>query len=158
MHSSLQVESEAIFSDPAKGCEVANALAIRARIALSFHLHFKEPRFERPVSFGQTEKRVECAFIPNTSRFQTRNGRESINITAEVEKAIVKSNISEGMALVSAMHIPAAVYVNDAGRRNHRRHGRDAAGKADLGPWQRIYYAEFAGRRKKQVIIKVMGE
>lgn len=30
--------------------------------------------------------------------------------------------------------------------------------KLDLGPWQQIFYAEFDGRRKKRVIIKVMGE
>ena len=32
------------------------------------------------------------------------------------------------------------------------------AGKLDLGPWQRVFYAEFDGRRKKRVIVKVMGE
>jgi len=31
-------------------------------------------------------------------------------------------------------------------------------GRLDLGPWQRVYYAEFDGQRKKRVIIKVMGE
>src|SRR5688572_18030491 len=31
-------------------------------------------------------------------------------------------------------------------------------GTLDLGPWQRIYYAEFDGRRRKRVIVKVMGE
>ena len=31
-------------------------------------------------------------------------------------------------------------------------------GKLDFGPWQRVYYAEFDGQRKKRVIIKVMGE
>lgn len=31
-------------------------------------------------------------------------------------------------------------------------------GRLDFGPWQRIYYAEFDGQRKKRVIIKVMGE
>lgn len=31
-------------------------------------------------------------------------------------------------------------------------------GDLDLGPWQQIYYAEFDGRRRKRVIIKVMGE
>jgi len=30
--------------------------------------------------------------------------------------------------------------------------------KLDLGPWQQIYYAEFDGKRKKRLIIKVMGE
>jgi secondary thiamine-phosphate synthase enzyme len=31
-------------------------------------------------------------------------------------------------------------------------------GKLDLGPWQRIFYAEFDGQRDKRVIVKVMGE
>ena len=32
------------------------------------------------------------------------------------------------------------------------------AGKLDLGPWEQIFYAEFDGRRRKRVIVKVMGE
>jgi secondary thiamine-phosphate synthase enzyme len=32
------------------------------------------------------------------------------------------------------------------------------AGKLDLGPWQRIFYAEFDGQRDKRVIVKVMGD
>lgn len=46
--------------------------------------------------------------------FETRGHREYINITQEVEKALKKSKIREGLALVSAMHITASVYVNDA--------------------------------------------
>ena len=30
-------------------------------------------------------------------------------------------------------------------------------GKLDLGPWEQVFYAEFDGRRKKRVVIKVMG-
>jgi secondary thiamine-phosphate synthase enzyme len=32
------------------------------------------------------------------------------------------------------------------------------AGKLDLGPWEQVFYAEFDGKRKKRVIVKVMGE
>ena len=32
------------------------------------------------------------------------------------------------------------------------------AGALDLGPWEQIFYAEFDGRRKKRVVVKVMGE
>ncbi|MEZ7893496.1 MAG: secondary thiamine-phosphate synthase enzyme YjbQ [Candidatus Wallbacteria bacterium] len=46
--------------------------------------------------------------------FNTKNKIEFINITGEVEKALSKSGIQEGMALVSAMHITASVFVNDA--------------------------------------------
>ncbi len=31
-------------------------------------------------------------------------------------------------------------------------------GRLDLGPWQTIFYAEFDGRRRKRVVVKVMGE
>jgi secondary thiamine-phosphate synthase enzyme len=31
-------------------------------------------------------------------------------------------------------------------------------GQLDFGPWQQVFYAEFDGRRKKRVIVKVMGE
>jgi secondary thiamine-phosphate synthase enzyme len=46
--------------------------------------------------------------------FRTKRHREYINITQQVEAALKKSGIREGMVLVSAMHITASVYVNDA--------------------------------------------
>lgn len=46
--------------------------------------------------------------------FNTKKHREYINITAEVEGIVKKSGVNEGMVLVSAMHITAGVYVNDA--------------------------------------------
>jgi len=127
--------------------------------------------------------------------FKTVQREEFINITPQVEKAIEKSGVREGMVLVSAMHITAAVYVNDAESGliedirewlkglaptkdyRHHRTGEDNGeahlknlilhhqvivpitnGRADFGPWQQIYYAEFDGRRSKRVILKVMGE
>src|SRR3984957_11345308 len=32
------------------------------------------------------------------------------------------------------------------------------AGKLDLGPWERVHYGEFDGRRPKRIVVKVMGE
>ncbi|MBL7071804.1 MAG: YjbQ family protein [Candidatus Omnitrophica bacterium] len=31
-------------------------------------------------------------------------------------------------------------------------------GRLDLGPWEQIYYGEFDGRRKKRVLVKIIGE
>jgi len=128
--------------------------------------------------------------------FNTEKRREFINITDRVEAAIAKSGVKEGLALVSAMHITAGVWVNDAedgiiadiaemleklapSGRDYRHHATgetngDAhlksilvhhqvvvpvtGGRADLGPWQQLYYAEFDGQRPKRLIIKVMGE
>ncbi len=46
--------------------------------------------------------------------FRTHQHREYINITPEVERVLAASGIREGMILVSAMHITAGVWVNDA--------------------------------------------
>jgi secondary thiamine-phosphate synthase enzyme len=46
--------------------------------------------------------------------FRTKRHREYINITPQVKSALSKSGIREGMILVSAMHITAGVWVNDA--------------------------------------------
>jgi len=45
--------------------------------------------------------------------FNTRQHREYVHITPQIEAALRKSGIQEGMVLVSAMHITAAIYVND---------------------------------------------
>jgi secondary thiamine-phosphate synthase enzyme len=128
--------------------------------------------------------------------FNTKTRREYINITDQVEKALAQSGIQEGLMLVSAMHITAAVYVNDAesgliedidewletlapfGKSyRHHRTGEDngdahlknllvhsqvvlpiTEGRIDFGPWQQVYYAEFDGRRRKRVIVKIIGD
>lgn len=46
--------------------------------------------------------------------FRTPEHRQYINITPKVEAALRTSGIQEGMILVSAMHITAGVWVNDA--------------------------------------------
>ena len=32
------------------------------------------------------------------------------------------------------------------------------AGKLDFGPWEQIFYGEFDGRRKKRVLVKIIGD
>lgn len=57
--------------------------------------------------------------------FNTGKQREFINITDTVEKIVQKSDVDDGMVLVSAMHITAGVYVNDA----------ESGLIADIGEW-----------------------
>ena len=45
--------------------------------------------------------------------FNTKNRQEFINITAQVEIALKKSQIKEGVCLVNAMHITSSVFIND---------------------------------------------
>ena len=126
----------------------------------------------------------------------TRSRRDLVNITDEVEAAVRESGVQEGLCLVSAMHITAAIWVNDNEpglwqdfwdwverlapvRPDYRHHhtGEDngdahlkrtlvhqqavlpvTSGRLDLGPWERVFYAEFDGQRRKRVILKIIGE
>jgi secondary thiamine-phosphate synthase enzyme len=128
--------------------------------------------------------------------FETKSRRDLINITPKVEEVVRAAGIREGLCLVSAMHITAAIWVNDheqglwqdfwewvetlapSGRDyQHHRTGEDngdahlkrtlvhhqvmlpvTEGKLDLGPWEQVFYAEFDGRRRKRVVVKVIGE
>ncbi|MFA5103997.1 MAG: secondary thiamine-phosphate synthase enzyme YjbQ [Candidatus Margulisiibacteriota bacterium] len=43
----------------------------------------------------------------------TKKEKEILNITHQVENIVDKSGVKDGMALVSAMHITASIFVND---------------------------------------------
>ena len=45
--------------------------------------------------------------------FNTKKHREYVHITPQVESILKKSEVKDGIVLVSAMHITAGVYVND---------------------------------------------
>ena len=68
-----------------------------------------------------------------------------------------------------APHAPISDYRhNDTGEDNADAHlkrtvmGREVVvavteGKLDFGPWEQIFYGEFDGRRKKRVLVKIIG-
>jgi len=67
-------------------------------------------------------------------------------------------------------HAPTSQYRhNETGEDNADAHlkrqimGREVVvaitkGRLDFGPWEQIFYGEFDGRRKKRVLVKVIGE
>ncbi len=69
-----------------------------------------------------------------------------------------------------APHQPISQYRhNDTGEDNGDAHlkrtimGREVVvavsnGELDLGPWEQIFYGEFDGRRRKRVLVKIIGE
>ena len=69
-----------------------------------------------------------------------------------------------------APHAPTSQYRhNDTGEDNADAHmkrqvmGREVVvaitdGRLDFGPWEQIFYGEFDGRRRKRVLVKVIGE
>jgi len=129
--------------------------------------------------------------------FNTKSRQEFINITPQVEEAVAKSGVKEGLCLVNAMHITSSVFINDdeqglhkdfgiwleklapfgKDKYQHNLTGEDNAdahlkrtvmgrevvaaitgGKLDFGPWEQIFYGEFDGRRRKRVLVKIIGE
>jgi secondary thiamine-phosphate synthase enzyme len=68
-----------------------------------------------------------------------------------------------------APHEPVEQYHHNVGEDNADAHlkrsvmGREAVvaitnGKLDLGPWEQVFYGEFDGKRKKRVLVKIIGE
>jgi secondary thiamine-phosphate synthase enzyme len=69
-----------------------------------------------------------------------------------------------------APHAPVSKYRhNDTGEDNADAHmkrqvmGREVVvavtdGRLDFGPWEQIFYGEFDGRRRKRVLVKIIGE
>ena len=129
--------------------------------------------------------------------FEIPSRRGLVNITPHVQKCLEESQVTEGLALINAMHITASVFINDDESGLHHdyevwleklaphepvsqyRHngyednadahlkrqimGREVVvaitdGKLDFGTWEQIFYGEFDGRRKKRVLVKIIGE
>ncbi len=130
--------------------------------------------------------------------FEIPSRIDFVNITRDVEDAVVESGIREGLCLVNAMHITASVFINDDesglhrdykkwleelaphaplsrydhnltgednGDAHHKRQimGREVVvaiteGKLHFGTWEQIFYGEFDGRRRKRVLVKIIGE
>jgi len=68
-----------------------------------------------------------------------------------------------------APHEPVAQYRHNVGEENADAHlkrqimGREVVvavtgGRLDFGPWEQIFYGEFDGRRRKRVLVKIIGE
>ena len=68
-----------------------------------------------------------------------------------------------------APHDPVSRYRHNSGEENADAHlkrsvmGREVVvaitgGRLDFGPWEQIFYGEFDGRRKKRVLVKIVGE
>ena len=130
--------------------------------------------------------------------FEIPSRMDFVNITRDVEDAVVESGIREGLCLVNAMHITASVFINDDesglhrdykkwleelaphtplsrydhnltgednGDAHHKRQimGREVVvaiteGKLHFGTWEQIFYGEFDGRRRKRVLVKIIGD
>ena len=128
----------------------------------------------------ETKKRLE--FIDITARVEAalaesgvREGLCLVNamhITASVfindNESGLHADFADWLEKM-APHEPVSSYRHNVGEDNADAHlkrqifGREVVvaiteGKLHFGPWERIFYGEFDGKRRKRVLVKIIGE
>jgi secondary thiamine-phosphate synthase enzyme len=114
--------------------------------------------------------------------------RAIVSLHRDVEKLVAESGVQDGLVLINdnepGLHRDYDKWLEELApfdpspeRYAHNRTGEDNAdahhkrqimgrevvvaitnGKLHLGPWEHIFYYEFDGRRKKRVLVKIIGD
>ena len=104
--------------------------------------------------------------------FETQTRRAFLNITGQVEKCLHESGLHHDFEVwleKLAPEKPYSQYRHNGFEDNADAHikrtvmGREVVvavtnGSLDLGPWEQIFYGEFDGKRRKRVLVKIIGE
>ena len=88
--------------------------------------------------------------MKSLTRYLTLHTQErmaSVNITAEVEKAVAESGVAEGLCLVNAMHITASVFINDDEPGLHEDYKRWLEQLAPYDPSPQRYHQAMPSRK-----------
>src|SRR3982751_2963844 len=82
-----------------------------------------------------------------------------LNITSQVQEAIRKSGVAEGMVLVNSMHITASVFINDDEKGLHHDFGVWLEQLAPFNPDPTVYHHNRTGEDNADAHLKrtVMG-
>ncbi len=134
----------------------------------------------REYLWFETENRMEFTNItPQVQKFIDKSGVKeglclvnAMHITASVfindDEGGLHRDFKKWLEKL-APHEPVSQYAHNTFEDNADAHlkrqimGREVVvavteGKLDFGPWEQIFYGEFDGRRKKRVLVKVIGE
>jgi secondary thiamine-phosphate synthase enzyme len=134
----------------------------------------------RKYLYFNTDERVELINITNQVREVLKESGiqeglclvNAMHITASVfindDESGLHQDYKEWLEEL-APHEPISQYAHNGFEENADAHlkrqimGREVVvavteGKLDFGPWEQIFYGEFDGRRKKRVLVKIIGE
>jgi secondary thiamine-phosphate synthase enzyme len=134
----------------------------------------------RKYLYFNTDERVELINITNQVREVLKESGiqeglclvSAMHITASVfindDESGLHQDYKEWLEEL-APHEPISQYAHNGFEENADAHlkrqimGREVVvavteGKLDFGPWEQIFYGEFDGRRKKRVLVKIIGE
>jgi secondary thiamine-phosphate synthase enzyme len=135
--------------------------------------------FRRELWFDMATRRAYVNITPEVSAALAESGiREGLclvnamHITASVfvndDESGLHADFERWLEKL-APEKPYSQYAHNGAEDNADAHlkrqimGRDVVvavtkGRLDLGPWEQIFYGEFDGRRKKRVLVKIIGE
>ena len=135
--------------------------------------------YRKELWFNITSRRAFINITPQVSECLKESGiREGLilinamHITASVfindDESGLHQDYEEWLEKL-APHGPVSQYRHNVGEDNADAHlkrqimGREVVvaitnGKLDFGTWEQIFYGEFDGRRKKRVLVKIIGE
>jgi len=142
-------------------------------------IHFAMKTYRKELSF-ETKKRRE--FIRITPQIENcvresgvREGLILVNAMHITASVFINDNESGLLADFEkwleqlAPELPHSQYAHNGAEDNADAHlkrsvmGREVliaitAGKLDFGPWEEVFYGEFDGKRRKRVLVKIIGE
>ncbi|MFP4667272.1 MAG: secondary thiamine-phosphate synthase enzyme YjbQ [Desulfobacterales bacterium] len=135
--------------------------------------------YRKELSFNVPTRRAFINITPQVEECLAESGIKEglilvnpMHITASVfindDESGLHQDYDEWLERI-APHEPVSQYRHNVGEDNADAHmkrqimGREAVvavtgGKLDFGTWERIFYGEFDGRRKKRVLVKIIGE
>ena len=135
--------------------------------------------FRRELWFAVPSRRAYLNITPRVEACLAESGiREGLclvnamHITASVfvndDEAGLHKDFDDWLERM-APHEPVSAYRHNVGEDNADAHlkrqimGRETViavseGRLDFGPWEQIFYGEFDGRRRKRVLVKIIGE
>ncbi len=135
--------------------------------------------YREELWFNTPQRRDYINITPEIERAVKKSGTKeglclvnAMHITASVfinddERGLIK-DFDDWLEKL-APHEPVNQYRHNTSEDNGDAHlkrqvmGREVVvaitgGKLDFGPWEQIFYGEFDGRRKKRVLVKIIGE
>src|SRR5512133_970741 len=134
--------------------------------------------YRQELWFSTTKRRELLNITPLVNRCLTESGIKeglllcnAMHITASVfindDESGLHQDFEQWLEEL-APEKPHARYRHNTGEDNGDAHlkrtimGREVVvaitnGKLDLGPWEQVFYGEFDGRRRKRVLVKIIG-
>lgn len=111
----------------------------------------------RPQRSRRAKRSLLHEILQKRIIFQIPSRRGLVNITGDVQKAIMESGVKEGLVLVNAMNITASVFINDDESGLHRDYEAWLEKLAPEKPYSQYHHNGFEDNADAHLKRTVMG-